>query len=77
MGNEVRRACGVRLKSLRQSLGLSQATFGERVGVNQPAVWKWEVGKTEPSLETRHLIAAVLGEDPYAIEIVTAAEATA
>ena len=77
MSNEVRRACGARLKSLREGLGLSQATLGERVGVNQPAVWKWEAGINEPSLETRHLIAAVLGEDPYAIEIVSAAEGVA
>lgn len=69
MGNEVRQACGARLRALRESRELSQSELGARVGVLQPAVWKWEVGLTEPSLETRHLIAAALGEDPYAIEV--------
>jgi transcriptional regulator with XRE-family HTH domain len=69
MGTEVRRVCGARLRALRESKGLSQAELGAKVGVNQPAVWKWEAGKFEPSLETRHLIAAALGEDPYAIEV--------
>jgi transcriptional regulator with XRE-family HTH domain len=63
------RACGARLRSARKSLHLSQKALGLRVGVDQPAVYKWESGRTEPSLETRLLLVEVLGCDPYAIEV--------
>lgn len=69
MSSEARRAAGGRLRQARESAGLSQASLGLRVGVRQPAVYKWEAGRTEPSLETRRQLAEVLGSDPYAIEL--------
>lgn len=50
-------------------MGLSQAALGALVGVEQPAVYKWESGRNVPSYAKRMRLAEVLGSDPYAIEV--------
>ncbi|MBR1730509.1 MAG: helix-turn-helix transcriptional regulator [Selenomonadaceae bacterium] len=40
------------LKSLRNNKNLSQREFAEKLGVSQQAVGSWEVGRTEPDIET-------------------------
>lgn len=37
------------IKSIRESLGLSQSEFAKSLGVNQPAVSHWENGLRHPS----------------------------
>lgn len=42
----------IRLKSLREAAGLSQAKLAARLGVKQSTVGGWESGKREPNFET-------------------------
>jgi len=41
----------VKIKSLRESHGLSQEMFAERLGVARPTVSNWEQGKILPTSE--------------------------
>lgn len=70
MSNEARKKCGQRLQAARESRGLTQGALGKLVGgVDQVTVSRWENGKRMPTFETRLLLVAVLGEDPYAIPV--------
>lgn len=68
---------GRRLREARESLGLSQSAVGLQVGVAQAAVARWEAGLREPALSHRQRLAAVLGADPYAIDVAGPAEGAA
>ena len=52
---------GNRLCQLRQKAHLSQAQLGERVGVSNKAVSKWENGKAKPGLDIVSRLADTLG----------------
>lgn len=67
MSTDLRRRCGAILKELREGANLTQAQLAEMIGRSQPTLYKWENGKTEPSLDVRRQLADVLGADPYAI----------
>ncbi len=51
---------GNRLYQLRRKAGLSQAQLGEKVGVSNKAVSKWENGQAKPGLDIVHMLADVL-----------------
>ena len=51
---------GNRLYQLRRKAGFSQARLGEKVGVSNKAVSKWENGQAKPGLEIVHRLADVL-----------------
>ena len=51
---------GNRLYQLRKKAGLSQAQLGEKVGVSNKAVSKWENGQAKPGLDIVHRLADVL-----------------
>lgn len=51
----------LRLKELRENIGLSQYTFAERFGVSQSTVGNWEAGKREPNFSTMQRIADFFG----------------
>ncbi len=51
---------GNRLYQLRKKAGLSQAQLGEKVGVSNKAVSKWENGQAKPGLDIVHKLADVL-----------------
>ena len=51
----------LRLKELRENVGLSQYAFAERFGVSQSTVGNWEAGKREPNFETMQRIADFFG----------------
>ena len=51
---------GNRLCRLRERAGLSQKELGEKVGVTNKAVSKWENGQAKPGLEILHQLADVL-----------------
>jgi transcriptional regulator with XRE-family HTH domain len=55
------------LAILRKKRGLTQATLAERMGVEQPTVQRWEVGKREPSLGQLIELASVLGVEAGAL----------
>ena len=42
---------GEKIKELRKSEKLNQEEFGKKVGISKNAVWNYENGKREPSLE--------------------------
>jgi putative transcriptional regulator len=46
-----------RVRELREQRGLSQAEFGERIGVSRQTVYAIEVGKYDPSLPLAFQIA--------------------
>jgi putative transcriptional regulator len=50
-----------RVRELRESRGLSQAEFGEAVGVSRQTVYAIEVGKYDPSLPLAFQIANQFG----------------
>ena len=50
-----------RIKTCRQSAGLSQEKMAELVGVSRQAVTKWESGQTAPSTENLFRLAEILG----------------
>lgn len=50
-----------RIKTVRKSMGLTQAKFGEMLGVSLMAVQNWEMGKNGPSNTTLQLIAQRAG----------------
>lgn len=47
----------IRLKELREEMGISQYEFARRLGVAQSTVGGWESGKREPSFDTLKKIA--------------------
>ena len=51
----------IRLKSLREAAGLSQAKLADKLGVKQSTVGGWESGKREPNFETTIRIADTFG----------------
>ena len=52
---------GNRLYQLRKRVHLSQAQLGEKVGVSNKAVSKWENGKAKPGLDIVDRLANILG----------------
>ena len=52
---------GNRLYQLRKKAGLSQAQLGEKIGLSNKAVSKWENGLAKPGLDVVHRLADTLG----------------
>lgn len=52
---------GEKIMKLRQSRGLSQEAFGEKLGVSRQAVSKWETGQTMPDLDKVVLMSELFG----------------
>jgi putative transcriptional regulator len=50
-----------RVRELREGRGLSQAEFGEKIGVSRQTVYAIEVGKYDPSLPLAFQIAKQFG----------------
>ena len=50
-----------RVRELREGRGLSQAEFGEKIGVSRQTVYAIEVGKYDPSLPLAFKIAKQFG----------------
>lgn len=51
-----------RLRSLRESKGLSVAELAKKSGLNRQALYRLESGEREPSLETARKLAGALGK---------------
>jgi transcriptional regulator with XRE-family HTH domain len=54
-----RRLMGQTIRGIRNRLGMSQAEFGESLGVEGSAVSKWEKGQTQPEYGTLAKIATM------------------
>ena len=50
-----------RVRELREGRGLSQAEFGDKIGVSRQTVYAIEVGKYDPSLPLAFKIAGEFG----------------
>ena len=50
-----------RLSHWRQEAGIKKVDFARMLGVEPPAVSKWEAGQTAPTLENLHKIAKACG----------------
>lgn len=50
-----------RVRELREEQGLSQAEFGEKIGVSRQTVYAIEIGKYDPSLPLAFQIAREFG----------------
>lgn len=50
-----------RVRELREGQGLSQAEFGEKIGVSRQTVYAIEIGKYDPSLPLAFRIAEQFG----------------
>jgi putative transcriptional regulator len=55
------------VKAIRRKLGLSQAAFGVRFGLNPRTVQDWEQGRREPDQPARVLL-KVIEANPKAVE---------
>lgn len=53
IGNNIRR--------FREKAGISQEALADKLSVTRQAVSNWELGKTEPDIDTLHRIADALG----------------
>lgn len=54
----------LRIKILRESLSLSQRSFGERIGISGPSVARIESGENNPSKQTIELICSKFNVNP-------------
>lgn len=52
---------GKNIRYFREESGMSQEELAEKLNVTRQAVSSWELGKTEPDIETLHRIADALG----------------
>ncbi|GAX04577.1 transcriptional regulator [Secundilactobacillus pentosiphilus] len=50
-----------RIKTLRKQKGLTQSQLSERIGFDSSVAGKWELGKTEPNLQTLFQLADFFG----------------
>ena len=57
----------IKVRSLRQKLGLSQSKFAARFGFTPATVRNWEQGRTQPDGPARVLL-AVIAHHPEAVE---------
>lgn len=58
--SERRRAVGLRIKSLRKKIGLTQAEVAQKLGIAPQSVTNYESGKTDPSIRNLIALSAVL-----------------
>src|SRR5215210_1504071 len=76
-----RRLMGQTIRGIRNRLGMSQAEFGESLGVDGSAVSKWEKGQTQPEYGTLAKIATMVlverAANRTAVEVLEAAAGTA
>ena len=54
-------ACNARIKAVRETVGLTQRVFAERIGISGPAVAKIETNERNPSEQTLRMICSEFG----------------
>ena len=56
-------AVGIHIRRLRKRADMTQQTLAEKLSVTRQAVSQWEMGHTQPDLDTLAGIAGVFGVD--------------
>jgi transcriptional regulator with XRE-family HTH domain len=56
-------AVGIHIRKLRRNENMTQQTLADRLSVTRQAVSQWEMGNTQPDLDTLAAIAGVFGVD--------------
>lgn len=56
---------GERIRSLRESSGLTQEELAQKMGLTRPAVGRWESGRAKPRLDKLEQLAGILGTSAY------------
>lgn len=49
------------LRMTREKLGISQKSLAQKLGVDENTVWRWEAGRSQPSVDLGRQIADALG----------------
>lgn len=62
---EVAMDFGGRVRSLRESAGLTQEELAHKMGLTRPAVGRWEAGRAKPRLDKLEQLASILGTSAY------------
>ena len=52
---------GKTIARLRKSMGFTQASLAEKLGISDKAVSKWETGKAKPTTDTLRKMAVLYG----------------
>ena len=61
------RRIGTRIKNIRESLNMTQAELGEKIGLNGNRIQQYETGSRKPKLDLIKQIAYALGVEPLAL----------
>lgn len=59
---------GENIKYFRKEKGLTQKELGNLCGINEVQIRRYELGGSNPKLETIQKIATALGVEPYALD---------
>ena len=54
---------GEKIREIRKARGLTQKELGEKAGIAEPTIRRYELGKLNPKIETVKKIADALGVD--------------
>ena len=61
-------AIGENIRNIRKEKGLTQKQLGERCGIAEANIRKYELGGANPKLETINKIAKALDVEPYELD---------
>lgn len=73
MTTTTQREMGEKLRTARQSAGLTLAALASKLGVSTEAVRLWEAGAAAPQSNNRQRLAQALGMDPAVLGVAPAA----
>lgn len=55
---------GSNIRAQRERLGLSREALARRIGVSPPTIWRWETGKSAPTITHMYALAAEFDVTP-------------
>ncbi len=62
-GERMSQTIGEKIREIRKARGLTQKELGEKAGIAEPTIRRYELGKLNPKIETVKKIADALGVD--------------
>lgn len=64
-GERMSQTIGEKIREIRKARGLTQKELGEKAGIAEPTIRRYELGKLNPKIETVKKIADALGVDAW------------